>query len=227
MEGFPDPEGQNLHWIERRILGGSVNLFDVGEVARAIMLAMPGDAPIVELFDPLCGDVGSFPEGDGEGGKPIVSDIPVWSLDEGLLVIEEMGLGELEVFFQLFDCCFVFCGFGLCLAEILLMAAVRSFDEGIDNGVERGWIQVGGRNGISDRLGRQSPQWDVELDRHVRGPRVGGVARTELLGYASGGVVLVDGDGDGLAEKLWVRKGDVATRTRDPGRGCAIGRGFV
>ncbi len=29
---------------------------------------------------------------------------------------------------------------------------------------------------------------------------VGGVACAELMGYASGGVVLVDGDGDGLAE---------------------------
>src|SRR6266481_5973421 len=138
-----------------------------------------------------------------------------------------MGLGELEVFFELLDCRFMFRGLGLCLAEILLMAAVRSVDKGVDNGAERGWIQVGGRDSISDRLGRQSPQWDVELDWHVGGPRVGGVARTELPGYPSGGVVLVDGDGDGLAEKLWVRKGDVATRTRDPGRGCAVGRGFV
>ncbi len=80
------------------------------------------------------------------------------------------------------------------------MAAVRSFNECINNGAERGWVQVGGCDGISDRLGRQLPQWDVELDRHIGGPRIGGVARTELPGYASGGVVLVDGDGDGLAE---------------------------
>jgi len=26
---------------------------------------------------------------------------------------------------------------------------------------------------------------------------------------------------------LRLRKGDVATRTRDPGRGCAVGRGFI
>ncbi len=46
------------------------------------------------------------------------------------------------------------------------------------------------------------PQWDVEFDRHVGGPRVGGAACTELSGYASGGVILVSGDrdGDGLAE---------------------------
>jgi len=31
--------------------------------------------------------------------------------------------------------------------------AVRSFDEGIDNGVERGWIQVGGCDGVANRLG--------------------------------------------------------------------------
>jgi len=53
------------------------------------------------------------------------------------------------------------------------------------------------------------------------------VPRTELSGYASGGVVLIAGDGDGLAEKVRLWKGDVATRTRDPGRGCAVGGGFV
>ncbi len=80
------------------------------------------------------------------------------------------------------------------------MMAVQSLDECIDNGAERGWVQVGGCDGISDRLGRQLPQWDVELDQHVGGPRVGGVTCTELPGYASGGVILIDGDGDRLAE---------------------------
>src|SRR6266403_5215867 len=103
LEGFPDPEGQNLRWIERGILRGGVDLLDVGEVPCAVVLAVAGDAPIIELFDPFCRDVGPLPEGDGEGGKPIVSDIPVWSLDEGLLVIEETGLGELKAFFQLVD----------------------------------------------------------------------------------------------------------------------------
>ncbi len=202
MEGFPDPEGQNLRWIKRGILGGGVNLFNVGEVARPIMLAVPRDTSIVELFDPFGGDVGPFSEGDGECGKPIVSDIPIRSLDEGLLIVKEPGLGELETFFELVNRCLVFRSLGPCLAEILLMTAVRSLDECIDNGAERGWVQVGGCDGVSNRLGRQSPQWDVELDRHVRGPRVGGVACAELPGYASGGVVLVSGDGDGggLAE---------------------------
>jgi len=96
----------------------------------------------------------------------------------------------------------VFHGFSPSLAEILLMMAVRSFDKCIDNGAERGWIQVGGGDGIPDRLGRQSPQWDVELDWHVGGSRVGGAAHTELLGYTSGGVILIGGDRDGdrLAE---------------------------
>src|SRR6266478_5857669 len=149
LEGFPDPEGENLRWIERRILGGGINLFDVGEVARPVVFTVPCDTPIVKLFDPFCGDIRPFSEGDGERGEPIVSDIPIWSLDEGLLIVEEAGLGELEVFFQLFDGRFVFCGLGPCLAEILLMAAVRSFDEGVDNGAERGWVQVSGCDGIS------------------------------------------------------------------------------
>src|SRR6266403_2724017 len=202
LEGFPDPEGQNLRWIECGILGGGVNLLDVGEVACSVVLAVPCNAPIIELLNPLSGDVGPFPEGDGECGEPIVSDIPVRNLDEGLLIIEEAGLGELETFFELVDRCLVFRSLGPCLAEILLMAAVRSLDECIDNGAECGWAQVGGGDGIPDQLGRQSPQWDVELDRHVGGPRVGGVARTELSGYASGGVILIGGDGDGdrLAE---------------------------
>jgi len=112
------------------------------------MLAVPRDMSIVELFDPLGRDIGPFSEGDGEGGEPIVSDIPVWSLDEGLLIVEEARLGVLEVFFELVDHRLMFRGFGPCLAEILLMAAVRSFDEGVDNGAERGWVQVSGCDGV-------------------------------------------------------------------------------
>src|SRR6266481_1845858 len=41
LEGFPDPEGQNLRWIEHRILGGGVNLLDVGEVAHTVVFAVP------------------------------------------------------------------------------------------------------------------------------------------------------------------------------------------
>ncbi len=148
LEGFPDPEGQNFCWIECGILGGGVNLFDVGEVARPIVFTVPRDTPVVELLDPFHGDVRPFSEGDGERGQPIVSNIPVWSLDKGFLIIEEMGLSELETFFQFVDRCLVFHGFGPCLAEILLMVAVRSFDEGIDNGAECGWVQVGGCDGV-------------------------------------------------------------------------------
>ncbi len=54
LEGFPDPEGQNFCWIERGILGGSVNLLDVGEVPCSVVLAMACDAAVVELLDPLC-----------------------------------------------------------------------------------------------------------------------------------------------------------------------------
>src|SRR6266436_8203548 len=66
LEGFPDPEGQNFCWIERGILGGGVNLLDVGEVACPVVLAMPRDTSIVELLDPLGQDVGPFSKGDGE-----------------------------------------------------------------------------------------------------------------------------------------------------------------
>ncbi len=124
LEGFPDPEGQNLRWIEHRILGGGVNLLDVGEVAHTVVFAVPCDAPVVELLDPFCRDIRPFSEGDGERGKPIISNIPVWSFDEGFLIIEETGLSELEAFFQLVNHCLVFLSFGLCLVEILLMAAV-------------------------------------------------------------------------------------------------------
>jgi len=47
----------------------------------------------------------------------------------------------------------VFFVLGTDLALILLMAAVQSLDEGVDNGTECGWIQVGGGDGIVDRLG--------------------------------------------------------------------------
>ena len=44
------------------------------------------------------------------------------------------------------------------------------------------------------------PQWDVKLDGYVWGLGVGGVPCTKLLRDAGNGVVLVDGDGDRLAE---------------------------
>ena len=66
------------------------------------------------------------------------------------MVIEEMGLGILEVFLQLVDRSLVFFVLGVDLALILLMMAVRNFDEGIDNGAECGWIQVGGGDSIAD-----------------------------------------------------------------------------
>jgi len=66
------------------------------------------------------------------------------------LVIEEAGLGELKVFFELVDRSLVFLVLGPDLVLILLMAAVRSFNEGIDNGTERGWIQVGGCDGVTN-----------------------------------------------------------------------------
>src|SRR6266403_1832688 len=109
--------------------------------------------PVVELFDPFGGDIGSLSEGDSERGEPIVSDIPIWSLDKGLLVIKETGLGVLEIFLQLVDRSLVFFILGPDLVLILLMVAVRSFDKGIDNGVEHRWIQVGGCDGVTDRLG--------------------------------------------------------------------------
>ena len=150
LKGFPKPKGKNFWRVESAVKGGSIDLLDVGEIPGAIVLTIPHNMSIIELFDPFGGDIGPFSEGDGECGEPIVSDIPVWSFDKGLLVIKEMGLGELEVFFKLVDCSLVFFVLGLDLALILLMTAVRSFDKGIDNGVERGWIQVGGSNGVAD-----------------------------------------------------------------------------
>ncbi len=129
---------------------GSVDLFDIRKVARSIMLAVPHDAPVVELLDPFGQDIRPLPEGDGERGEPIVSDIPIWSFDKGLLIVKETGLGELKVFFELVNHSLVFFVLGADLALILLMTAVRSFDEGIDNGAECGWIQVGGCNGVAN-----------------------------------------------------------------------------
>ncbi len=129
---------------------GSVDLFDIGEVSCAIVFAVPRDTPIVELFDPLGRDIRSLSKGDSECGEPIVSDIPVWSLDKGLLIVEETRLGELKVFLQLVNRSLVFFVLGPDLVLILLMTAVRSFDKGIDNGAERGWVQVSGCDGITN-----------------------------------------------------------------------------
>jgi len=60
-----------------------------------------------------------------------------------------VGLGVLEVFFEFGDCSLVFFVLGPDLALILLMTAVQSFDEGINNGVEHRWIQIGGSDSIA------------------------------------------------------------------------------
>ncbi len=88
------------------------------------MLAISCNVPVIELLYPFGWDIGSLPEGDSERGEPIVSAIPVWSLDEGLLIIEKTRLGELEVFFKLVDRSLVFFVLGVDLALILLMTAV-------------------------------------------------------------------------------------------------------
>jgi len=52
--------------------------------------------------------------------------------------------------FKLVDLGLVFLVLGPHLALILLMMAVRSLNECIDNGVEHGWIQVGGCDGVAN-----------------------------------------------------------------------------
>ncbi len=150
LKGLPNPKGKNFWRVESAVLRGSIDLLDVGEVPCTIVLAIPCNASIIELFDPFGWDIGPLPQGDSERGEPIVSDIPIWSFDKGLLVIEEMGLGKLKVFLQFVDCSLVFFVLGPDLALILLMMAVRSFDKGINNGAECGWAQVGSGNGIAN-----------------------------------------------------------------------------
>ncbi len=153
LKGFLKPKGKNFWRVESAVERGGIDLFDIGEVPCTIVLAVPHNASIVELFDPFGRDVRSFSQRDGEHGQPIVSDIPVRSFDKGLLIVEETGLGKLEVFLQLVDCSLVFFVLGPDLALILLMMAVRSLDKGIDNGAECGWFQMGGCDGVMNRLG--------------------------------------------------------------------------
>jgi len=67
----------------------SIDFFDVGEVPCAVVLAIPCNASVVELFDPLGWDVRPLPKGDSERGEPLVSYIPLWRFDKGLLLVEE------------------------------------------------------------------------------------------------------------------------------------------
>ncbi len=148
LKGFPKPKGKNFWWVESAVMWGSIDFLDVGETPCAVVLTVSRNMPIIELFDPLGRDVGPLPQGDCERGEPIVSNIPIWSLDKGLLIVEEMRLGELKVFLQFVDRSLVFFMLGPDLALILLMMAVQSFDEGIDNGTECGWFQMGGGDGV-------------------------------------------------------------------------------
>jgi len=150
LKGFPKPKGKNFWRVESAVKWGGVDFLDVGEVPCAVVFTIPCNTSIIELFDPFGWDVGPLSQGDCERGEPIVSDIPIQSFDKGFLIVEKMGLGELEVFLQFVDRSLVFFVLGPDLVLILLMMAVRSFDEGINNGTECRWFQMGGGNGVAN-----------------------------------------------------------------------------
>ncbi len=100
-----------------------IYLLNIGEVPSSIMLPIPCDVSIVELFDLFSGDISSFSKGYGKCGEFDVFDIPFWSFDKGFLVIEETGLGILKVFLQLVGGCLVFLGLDTNLLLIAFMTA--------------------------------------------------------------------------------------------------------
>src|SRR6266436_1647934 len=66
LKGFPKPKGKNFWWVESAVKGGGIDLFDVGEVPGAVVLAIPCNTSIIELLDPFGQDIGPFPQGDGK-----------------------------------------------------------------------------------------------------------------------------------------------------------------
>ena len=68
LKGFPKPKGKNFWRVESAVKGGGIDLFDVGEVPGTVVLAIPCNTSIIELFDPFGWDVGSLPQRDGERG---------------------------------------------------------------------------------------------------------------------------------------------------------------
>ncbi len=68
LKGFPKPKGKNFWWVESTVKRSSIDLLDVGEVPSTVVLAIPCNASIIELFDPFGRDVGSLSQRDGECG---------------------------------------------------------------------------------------------------------------------------------------------------------------
>ena len=57
LKGLLNPVGKNFWQVESIVHGGGIDLFDVGEVPCTVVLAIPRDASIIELFDPFCRNV--------------------------------------------------------------------------------------------------------------------------------------------------------------------------
>ncbi len=57
LKGLPNPVGKNFWWVESAVEGSSIYLFDVGEVPCTVVLAIPRNASVIELFDPLGRDI--------------------------------------------------------------------------------------------------------------------------------------------------------------------------
>src|SRR6266436_7189142 len=53
LKGLPNPVGKNFWWVESAVEGSNIYLFDVGEVPFTVVLAIPHNASVIELFDPV------------------------------------------------------------------------------------------------------------------------------------------------------------------------------
>ena len=53
LKGLPNPVGKNFWWVESAVEGSNIYLFDVGEVPCTVVLAIPHNASVIELFDPV------------------------------------------------------------------------------------------------------------------------------------------------------------------------------
>ncbi len=57
LKGLPNPVGKNFWWVESFVTGGGIDFFNIGEIPCTVVLTIPCNASVIELFDPLGGDV--------------------------------------------------------------------------------------------------------------------------------------------------------------------------
>ena len=125
------PDGERLDGLGH-CTGLSVDLDDVGSVARAVVFGEAGHSTLLQLFDPLNLPLKAIADVDGESGILGIEDIPLRASLEGV------GMGFNEVF-EPVDSGVELAHFG----RVVVFSLFDRFEQGLGDALQGVGVKVG------------------------------------------------------------------------------------